>query len=79
MVYDPLVNGEINHDALPLLMVLFLGEYNPKILKVTFPVASSFTTAYILIFWPSMISEVIMFIFEGALAILNSLVSEEPW
>ena len=64
MVYDPLVSGEINHDALPLLMVLFLGEYNPKILKVTFPVASSFTTAYILIFWPSMISEVIMFIFE---------------
>ena len=50
MVYDPLVSGEINHDALPLLMVLFLGEYNPKILKVTLPVASSLTTAYILTF-----------------------------
>ena len=47
MVYDPLGIGEINHYAFPLLIVLFLGEYNPKILKVTFPVASSFTIAHI--------------------------------
>ena len=78
-MYDPLVSGEINHDAFPLLIVLFLGEYNPKILKVTFPVASSFTIAHILTFWPSTISEVVILIFEGALAILNSLLSEEPW
>ena len=30
-MYDPLVSGEINHDAFPLLIVLFLGKYNPKI------------------------------------------------
>ena len=78
MVYDPLVSGEINHDALPLLMVLFLGEYNPKILKVTFPVASSLTTAYIRIFSPSTISEVMMVMLDCALLIFTWMLFANP-
>ena len=78
MVYDPLVNGEISQVALPLLMVLFLGEYNPKILKVTFPVASSLTTAYIRIFSPSTISEVMMVMLDCALLIFTWMLFADP-